>query len=196
MEIENANFNAINFFTNWLDEARDKLGLKEIPMALASSSLDGIPSVRIVYLKDISKQGFVFFTNYNSNKGKDLIENPIVELNFFWEELERQVRVTGSVEKISPNESDAYFKTRPRKSQLGAWASKQSQILESRKVFIDRLDKVDKKYPDEVPRPENWGGFRVVPEQIEFWQMGEFRLHDRFISEKIDDKWIINRLYP
>jgi pyridoxamine 5'-phosphate oxidase len=166
-------------------------------MALATASRDGRPSVRIVLLKGATPEGFVFFTNYSSRKGSELISNPFGSLAFFWPTLERQVRVEGRVEKVSAKESDDYFKTRPRGSQIGAWASLQSQVLLDRRTLENRVEEFHQQFSEqEVLRPENWGGFRLIPDTIEFWQGKESRLHERVRYTKEGNSWKADLLFP
>lgn len=167
-------------------------------MSIASADKSGRPSTRIVLLKDFDERGFVFYTNFTSRKGKQLQENPFAALTFYWPELSRQVRIEGAVEKVSDEEADAYFASRARKSQIGAWASKQSQEIEHELDFEKRVAKYAHKYAvGKVPRPPFWGGFRVVPELIEFWVNKEFRLHDRTVySRQEGDEWHLRKIYP
>ena len=167
-------------------------------MSLATVSKAGKPSSRIVLLKEFSERGFVFFTNYESRKGIQLADNPNVALTFVWHGLKKQVRVEGRAEKVSSEESDAYFDTRPKKSQIGAWASIQSREIENKFDFEKRIAKYTLKYGvGKVPRPSFWGGYLVVPELIEFWEAREFRLHDRRVFEKkADDAWSVKKIYP
>ena len=185
-------------FGRWWREAIDS-NIDEVnAMTLATASADGLPSARIVLLKDYDENGFVFFTNYNSAKGRQLLENPRACLVFFWKELERQVRITGSIEKVPAEESDDYFNSRPAGSRIGAWASSQSSVIAGR----DELEESVKSFTAEfgtgvIPRPAHWGGFRVKPAVIEFWQGRSNRLHDRLqytLTEKGD--WKIERLAP
>ena len=166
-------------------------------MILATSSKENIPNVRAVLLKIFDEKGFVFFTNYNSVKAKEIKENPHVALEFLWLDLERQVRVIGTCEKISTAESMAYFMKRSRGSQIGAWVSEQSSIISSRKMLQMQIEKMKEKFAKgSVPLPDFWGGYRVIPSQIEFWQGRESRLHDRIRYRKDGDHWIIERLAP
>lgn len=167
-------------------------------MSLATVSNDGRPSSRIVLLKEFSERGFVFYTNYESRKGRQLEENPNVALTFVWHDLKKQVRVEGRAEKVTAEESDAYFASRPRKSQIGAWASIQSREIENTFDFEKRIARYTLKYAvGKVPRPDFWGGYLVVPELIEFWEAREFRLHDRRVFERLsDDSWSVKKVYP
>jgi pyridoxamine 5'-phosphate oxidase len=166
-------------------------------MALATSSVEGRPSCRIVLLKGADEHGFVFYTNMDSPKARDLEENPRACLNFWWGGLQEQIRIDGVVERVSDEEADEYFSTRPRGSQLGAWASPQSAPLESRETLEADARRIAERHPDgSVPRPPNWSGFRLVPESMEFWFGREDRLHDRFLYTRESDAWIDQRLYP
>lgn len=166
-------------------------------VSLATVGPDNQPTTRIVLLKGYDPSGFVVFTNYEGRKGRELLATPKAGLCFYYPWLGEQVRIDGTVEKISAEESDEYFATRPRVSQLGAWASKQSQPLKSREALQQAVAEVDAKYLDQkIPRPPHWGGFRIIPTNIEFWQDGEFRLHDRFMYLREGDGWRVTRLYP
>lgn len=185
-------------FTVWWNDAV-KSEIEEVnAMTLATATRNGMPSARIVLLKGYDPTGFVFFTNYLSHKGKELEENPQACLVFFWKELERQVRIEGSVEKISEQESDNYFQSRPRGSRIGAWASPQSTVIPDREFIEKNSSDVEVKYADEaVPRPPHWGGYLVRPECVEFWQGRSNRLHDRIRYRKIETgNWAIERLAP
>jgi pyridoxamine 5'-phosphate oxidase len=185
-------------FRTWLDEAL-AAGLHE-PNAftLATATPDGIPSARAVLLKALDSRGFTFFTNYDSRKGREMAANPRVALLFLWHPLERQVRVEGTVEVVTPAESDAYFVTRPLGSRLGAWASAQSEVIPNRGFLERQHAELMAKYPDgNVPRPPNWGGYRVLPTAIEFWQGRPSRLHDRILfTRRPDGSWAKSRLSP
>lgn len=168
-------------------------------MALATSTKDGHPSVRMILLKDASEKGFKFHTNCESQKGKELDENPHAALCFHWKTLRKQVRIEGYVEKVRDEEADEYFKTRPYSRQIGAWASQQSRPLESREYLEEKLKVMRQQYPEGqgVPRPPYWTGYRVIPHKIEFWWDNPDRLHDRIIYTKSESgEWIIKRLYP
>lgn len=185
-------------FRIWFDQAL-AAGLPE-PNAMTISTVtsDGKPSARMVLLKDYDEQGFVFYTNYESHKGQQLLQNPWGAITFWWAELERQVRIEGRVEQVSATDSDEYFHSRPRNSQLGAWVSAQSQVIENREVLNERLQQLEKEYKNkEIPRPPHWGGFRVIPTAIEFWQGRPSRLHDRLLYQRSEDgTWKIQRLSP
>lgn len=166
-------------------------------MTLATVDGDGKPSTRTVLLKSVDERGFIFFTNYDSRKGRELAANPNAALTFFWPELERQVCVAGTVSKLPTAESEAYFKSRPRGSQIGAWSSNQSEAIPDRAVLETKWRELEKKYPHDVPLPPNWGGFILKPERIEFWQGRPSRLHDRFsYTRQADGTWKIERLAP
>ncbi len=166
-------------------------------MHLSTLTADGRPSGRIVLLKDVSDAGFVFYTNYESGKGRDLTERPVAALTFFYPELERQIRIEGRVERVSAQESDAYFNSRPRGSQIGAWVSHQSRVIESRDVLEKRQRELETQFDGQsVLRPAHWGGFRVVPDMLEFWQGRPSRLHDRIRYRKEHENWLIERLSP
>jgi pyridoxamine 5'-phosphate oxidase len=183
-------------FRAWFDEARESgLPLPEA-MALATASADGAPSARIVLLKGVER-GFVFFSHRESRKGRELEANSQAALVFHWQPLGRQVRVEGSVEPLSDEESYAYFSTRPRGARIGAWASPQSRPIANRAELEERLAAAAATHPgDDVPLPSFWGGFRLVPVRLEFWQHGDDRLHDRLVYEPADDGWRITRLAP
>lgn len=166
-------------------------------MTLATSDKDGQPTARIVLLKSFDEEGFVFYTNYLSRKGNELADNPKACLLFYWSVLWRQVRIEGPIEKVSADESDQYFHSRPLGSKIGAWASEQSTAIENRGVLEQRFEEFGLKFADNVPRPPHWGGYRVRPRAIEFWQGQENRLHDRLrYSLQDDGSWLIERLAP
>ncbi|AFZ47086.1 Pyridoxamine 5'-phosphate oxidase [Cyanobacterium stanieri PCC 7202] len=184
-------------FHLWLEETINAQQKEPNAMTIATINKDGKPSARIVLLKNLDERGFVFFTNYDSQKGQDLTANPYASLVFWWGELERQVRIEGEVEKITPTESDEYFNVRPQGSKLGAWASPQSQVIPNRDVLDNNLKNLEEEYQGKtVPRPHHWGGFRVIPHKIEFWQGRANRLHDRLCYTLKDNQWIIERLAP
>jgi len=186
----------IRQFAEWMNHALESCRRDPTAMALATSTPEGMPSVRMVLLKGFDERGFCFYTNYESRKAAELDANPRASLAFYWPELERQVRISGRVERTSREESEAYFRTRPRGSQLGAWASKQSSVLPGREVLEQRLREMEIRFPDEVPLPPFWGGYRVVPEAIEFWQGRANRLHDRILYSREGSVWRIERLSP
>ena len=166
-------------------------------MTLATADRNGKPSTRTVLLKSLDKRGFIFFTNYGSRKGCELTENPNASLTFFWAELERQVCVAGTVTRLPADESEQYFKSRPRGSQIAAWASNQSEPIPDRAVLEAKWRELEKQYPQNVPLPPNWGGFILRPERVEFWQGRPSRLHDRFsYTRQADGGWRIERLSP
>lgn len=187
----------IKQFQTWLNEAfAAKLPLPEA-MTLATATPDGKPSARMVLLKQVDHDGFVFYTNYNSAKARQLDANPYAALVFYWSQFDRQVRVEGSVIKTSAEESREYFATRPRESQIGAWASQQSEAIVSRAALEERAAELEKRYGDrEVDCPEHWGGYRLRPERIEFWKSRVGRLHDRILYQRTGDSWTITRLAP
>ena len=189
---------AIQQFTIWWEEALTAEIDEVNAMTLSTSKDDGRPTARIVLLKGYDENGFVFFTNYESHKGQELINKPFASLLFFWKELERQVRIEGICEKISPAESDDYFYSRPLGSRLGAWASPQSQVIPNRELLEKEAKEFAIKYSDGVvPRPPHWGGFRVIPDLIELWQGRSNRLHDRIIYTKGEcSSWNLVRLAP
>lgn len=187
----------IKQFAKWFGEAAAAEIRDVNAMSLATATSDGIPSVRIVLLKGVSERGFVFFTNYRSEKGRELEENPRAALNLFWVQLERQIRISGPVEKTSREESEEYFHSRPLGSQLGAWASEQSEVIPNREVLEAKLTELTAQYASGViPLPSHWGGYRVKPETIEFWQGRTNRLHDRFRYAREESGWKIERLAP
>jgi len=166
-------------------------------MTLATVGPDGVPSARTVLLKGVDSRGFIFFTNYDSRKGRELAANPNAALTFFWPELERQVCVTGTVSKLPTAESEAYFKTRPRGSQLGAWASNQSSVVEDRSILEKQWHDAAARFPNDIPMPPYWGGYVLSPDRIELWQGRPSRLHDRFCyTRQSDGKWALERLSP
>ena len=195
--IDSLGTNPFDGFSMWFDEAMVN---KEVEVnACVLSTVDNTtfqPTSRTVYLKELNKGLFVFYTNYKSQKGKELLENPKAALLFFWPGLQRQVRIEGIVEKVSVEESDTYFASRPRESQLGAWASYQSEILRDRNELIIRLEELEVTYPNHVPRPPHWGGYALSPELVEFWQGLPSRLHDRLIFQKTGENWSTFRKNP
>lgn len=184
-------------FEQWFQEAVTSQIKDPNAMLLATSSEDQIPNIRAVLLKIFDEKGFVFFTNYNSTKAKEIKVNPNVALEFLWLDLERQVRIIGVCEKISTKESFAYFMKRSRGSQIGAWVSDQSSVISSRKMLQMQIEKMKEKFKKgDIPLPDFWGGYRVIPSRIEFWQGRESRLHDRILYTKNDQGWHIERLAP
>lgn len=188
---------AIEQFTTWWNDAV-KSEIDEVnAMTLATATPDGKPSARIVLLKDYDERGFVFYTNYKSNKGHALQINPNAALTFFWKELERQIRIEGVAEKVSTEESDEYFFSRPTGSRIGAWASPQSTVIQNRNMLNDNVEKYSTQFGEEIPRPQHWGGFRIKPVSIEFWQGRSNRLHDRIrYTLTAENTWKIERLAP
>jgi pyridoxamine 5'-phosphate oxidase len=186
----------IRLFAEWLAEAEATEPNDPNAMALATVDGDGLPDVRMVLLKGHDARGFVFYTNFDSTKGRQLISHPRAALVVHWKSLRRQVRVRGSVTEVTPAEADAYFASRSRGSQVGAWASIQSRPLESRAALEKAAAEYSAKFPGAVPRPPHWSGFRLAPVEIEFWQDGAARLHDRVVFRRIGDKWEKTRLNP
>ena len=179
LEISSLNTDPLQQFKVWLQEAINAEALEVNAMTLATIGLDGVPSGRIVLLKEVDT-GFVFYTNYESQKGKEIENNPVCSLTFFWPELERQVRIKGKIEKVSAQESDEYFLSRPVGSQIGAWTSPQSQKISSREELLSRQAEIEKQFENSpITRPPHWGGYRVIPSTVEFWQGRPSRLHDR-----------------
>jgi len=189
--------NPVEQFRAWFEAAVEAGVPEPNAMHVSTVSADGRPDGRIVLIKDVSEGGFVFYTNYESRKGRELTERPVAALTFFYPELERQIRIEGQVEKVSAEESDAYFNSRPRASQIGAWVSNQSRVVDSREVLENRQRELEIQFDGQtVPRPPHWGGFRVVPDMLEFWQGRPSRLHDRIRYRKEGEQWIIERLSP
>ena len=190
--------NPIKKFSQWLEEAKANPTITEpTAVALATATASGKPSVRMVLLKGLDERGFVFYTNLQSRKAIELEENPQAALCFYWMELERQVRVEGKIEKTSDAEADVYFATRQRDSQIGAWASRQSQILPARIDLLQAIsDRIAQFEGADVPRPPFWSGWRLIPDKIEFWQQGDFRLHDRELFTRNGSHWEVSSLYP
>lgn len=184
-------------FEAWLKEAMQA----EIPdpnaFILSTASAQGKPSGRVLLLRDYSSSGFVFYTNYNSRKGRDIESNPFASITFFWQQLERQVRIEGKLQKLAPEKSNEYFNSRPRESRIGAWTSTQSERIENRKVLDDLNQKYTQKFQNkEIPRPKHWGGYQLIPDNIEFWQGRPGRLHDRLVYNLENGSWRISRLAP
>ena len=189
--------NPIALFRDWMAEAESSEPNNPNAMSLATASPEGVPSVRMLLLKGVDERGFVFYTNMASRKALDLGANPRAAMGFHWKSLGRQVRIEGGVEQVSGAEADAYFASRPRSSQIGAWASKQSQPLNGRLKLERRVAKYTAKFHiGAVPRPDFWSGFRLLPERIEFWEERPFRLHDRLLFVQSGDGWTTEKLYP
>jgi pyridoxamine 5'-phosphate oxidase len=195
---EDLNPDPIRQFAHWFDEAQQSGNPEFNAAALATATREGRPSARMVLLRGVDERGFSFFTNYESRKARELEANPYAALVFFWHEVERQVRIEGRVERVSAEESDRYFRSRPRGARLGAWASPQSQVISGREFLDARYIESESRHPDEtIPRPANWGGYRLIPDSIEFWQGRPNRLHDRLrYTRRSDESWLIERLAP
>ncbi|MBD2752932.1 pyridoxamine 5'-phosphate oxidase [Spirosoma validum] len=184
-------------FRRWFDAALSARVPEPNAMHVSTVTANGRPDGRIVLLKDVSDTGFTFYTNYESRKGRELTDHPFATLTFFYPELERQMRIEGRVEKVSAAESDAYFNSRPRGSQIGAWVSHQSSVIDNRDVLETRQRELEAQFAGQpVPRPPYWGGFRVLPDVLEFWQGRPSRLHDRIRYRKDENNWLIERLSP
>lgn len=196
LEESDADADPLRQFRQWLDEAIRAEVPEPTAMTLATANADGRPSARIVLLKGLDDRGFVFFTNYESRKGADLAARPAAALAFFWKELERQVRIEGDVETVSDTENDAYYRSRPLGSRIGAWASPQSQPIDNRAWLEARVREAQAQLGDDPARPPHWGGYRVIPDRLEFWQGRQSRLHDRIAYEKRAGAWVRARLAP
>ena len=190
--------NPIDLFKKWFAAAEKSEINDPNALSVATSSKEGIPSVRMVLLKGLSQKGFVFYTNFNSKKGKDLKENPQTSMCFHWKSLRRQIRISGKAVKIEDTEADQYYNSRAYGSRIGAWASSQSQVMKNRNEFLEKIKEYEKKYPDQnkVPRPPHWSGWRVEPNSIEFWLEIKNRIHERLNYKKINGKWLREILYP
>ena len=198
MDVADVDRNPFRQFDAWFAQAVDAKLPEPNTMTLATVDSRGRPSARIVLIKGVDERGFMFFTNYESRKGRELADNPHASLLFYWIELERQVRIEGNVVKASPAESDQYFESRPLGSRIGAWASEQSQVIESRAVLEAREREISAKYGEHPPRPPHWGGYRLIPDAIEFWQGRPSRLHDRLLYTRAVEggDWQLARLSP
>ena len=197
IDFKNLEDNPISFFLKWFDDALKVNKDEANACVLSTVSVENKPSSRVVLLKSVNEKGFTFFTNYKSDKSLDIQNNPNVSLNFYWPELERQVRITGVAEQISPKDSDEYFKNRPRESQMGAWLSHQSTSIGLYYNFMDTLNKLESTFKGkDVERPLHWGGYCVIPSRIEFWQGRPSRLHDRLLYELDENVWNKKRLAP
>jgi pyridoxamine 5'-phosphate oxidase len=197
IDFKNLEDNPISFFLKWFDDALNVNKDEANACVLSTVSVENKPSSRVVLLKSVNEKGFTFFTNYKSNKSLDIQNNPNVSLNFYWPELERQVRITGIAEQISPKDSDEYFKNRPRESQMGAWLSHQSTSIGLYYNFMDTLNKLESTFKGkDVERPLHWGGYCIIPSKIEFWQGRPSRLHDRLLYEFDENVWNKKRLAP
>jgi len=189
--------NPFTQFEKWFKEALDALLYEPNVMTLATADLSGKPSARILLLKGFDENGFIFFTNYSSKKGKEMEENPQASMVFFWPELERQVRIDGLITKVAEEVSTAYFHSRPKGSQIGATASPQSTVIPNRELLENRVEELNATYADqEIPKPAHWGGYLLEPTHIEFWQGRPSRLHDRITYTSVNGAWTINRLAP
>jgi pyridoxamine 5'-phosphate oxidase len=185
-----------SLISTWLKEALERNVHEPNAISVSTIGLDGFPDTRVVYIKELLEEGIVFYTNYKSDKGKAIANNNKVHVLFYWPELERQIRISGFVEKVPAEMSDAYFESRPYSSKIGAWASEQSQRIESRQVLEERVKTYTQQFPTEVPRPPHWGGYLVRPVKVEFWQGRPSRLHDRIVFELNDTRWNLYRLNP
>lgn len=185
----------MELFKQWMTFALSEV--KE-PNAFVLSTVNdvGVPSSRVLLLRDVNERGLVFFTNYLSQKGQEMASSSHVSMNFFWPKLEQQIRINGTAQKVPGSISDSYFESRPYESQIGAWSSPQSSMIENRKQLDDKVEFFTKKYTDKVPRPSHWGGYVVCPNKVEFWQGRSNRLHDRIVYTKDEEHWLINRLAP
>ena len=197
LDADNLDIDPYQLFDSWFAEAKKSEINDADAMAIASVDSDGMPSVRMVLLKEVTSEGFVFYTNYTSRKASELLETGKAAFVMHWKSLRRQVRVSGKVEQVPAAQSDAYFSSRPRGSQIGAWASDQSKSLDSRKTLEQAVADAEARYPQDIPRPPHWGGFLIRPDEIEFWADGEYRLHDRFrYTRNAAGIWQAARLYP
>lgn len=196
LDIDQVNKDPLKQFALWYSDYEAAKPKDPNAFSLATASKDGQPHSRVLLLKGVDQGGFEFYSNYESDKGKELAENPKASMCFFWPELERQIRIEGLVEKLSEAESTAYFHSRPHGSQVGAWVSPQSQVIASRTILEESAKNYSEKYPNQVPKPEHWGGYRLMPHRIEFWQGRASRLHDRVLYQQKEKQWILQRLAP
>tara|TARA_B100001109_G_C18792625_1_gene440869 strand:+ start:294 stop:926 length:633 start_codon:yes stop_codon:yes gene_type:complete len=184
-----------NLFKSWMSDALEQV-IEPNAFVLSTVNADAKPSSRVLLLRGLDDKGFIFFTNYNSQKSQDIESNSFVCMNFFWYKLERQVRISGCIEKLSSEASEDYFNSRPYESKIGAWSSPQSSVIESREVLNNNVKDFSSQYTVDVPRPPHWGGYCIVPDKIEFWQGRSSRLHDRFVYSLEGEEWKIVRLAP
>ena len=197
IDFDKAPDDPFNMFSLWFNKALETEGENATAFVLSTVDSKSVPSSRVVLLKDLTNLGFIFFTNYNSCKSKHIQINSFVSANFFWQRLERQVRIVGKAEKISERQSNVYYNSRPRYSQLGAWASKQSEIIEFDYDLVNVMHQFDEKFSGKIiDKPSYWGGYQIIPEKIEFWQGRPNRLHDRLLFYKNEDSWEKKRLSP
>ena len=197
LDADKLDIDPYQLFDSWFAEAKEAEINDPDAMAIASVDSSGMPSVRMVLLKEIVPEGFVFYTNYTSRKSAELLATGKAAFVMHWKSLRRQVRVCGQIEKVSAEQSDAYFNSRPRGSRVGAWASDQSKPLATRQILQDAVADVEANYGEDIPRPPHWGGFLIKPDEIEFWADGEYRLHDRFrYTKSATGTWQAQRLYP
>lgn len=186
-----------DLFHIWMSDAQKSEPSDPDAACLATVDNDGTPNARVVLIRKIDERGFCFFTNTTSQKGNELKTHPKAAINFHWKTLKRQIRVRGVIEPVAKDESDAYYASRPLGNRIGAWASLQSQILDDRQILIDRVADKEKEFGDNPPRPSHWGGYRLIPTSIEFWQEGDHRLHDRTRFDKdANGNWVTSKLYP
>ncbi len=190
--------NPIDLFNKWFDKAKQSEINDPNAVAVATADKNNQPNVRMVLLKGLSDKGFVFYSNFNSKKGSELKVNQKSSMCFHWKSLRRQVRILGKVEEVTKEEADEYYNSRPYKNRIGAWASSQSQKMEKREVLLKKINEFEKKYPDQnlVPRPPHWSGWRLLPDEIEFWVDGEGRIHERLSYKKVNNKWTKELLFP